>query len=134
MWTCLCMHLQSECDDNDQVGLDALCLVSVFPPSAPILFFFNFVINISFLMLCCINCFYNESTVKPFEPNMFVQSSAVIKDYPLYGCVGVHQRVSDIGSCSEKHLVLGCCSVALLLYSLSASSDLFVHYVGQGLK
>lgn len=72
MWTPFCMRLQCDDDDNDQVGLDALLLVSVFPPSAHILFIFNFGINIPFLMLCCINCFYNGGTVKPFEPCMLV--------------------------------------------------------------
>lgn len=72
MWTPLCMHLESKDDDNDQIGFDVMPLVSVFSPSANIQFIFNSILNISFLMLCCINCFYNGSTVKPFEPSMFV--------------------------------------------------------------
>lgn len=66
------MHVYSDGDNNDQVGLGALRLVSVFPPSACILFDFNFVINFSFLMLCFISYFYNGGTVKPFEPSVFV--------------------------------------------------------------
>lgn len=64
-------NLVNAFDGNDRVDLDVLRLGSVPPPNAHILFILNAVINISFRMLCFINCFYNGDTVKPFEPGMF---------------------------------------------------------------
>lgn len=44
MWKPLCMHVQSDGDNNDQVGLGALCLLLVFPQSLHIVFIFYFII------------------------------------------------------------------------------------------